>query len=170
MQYHHSKAMGRSLLGILRAYFLKSLPHFSKYCLVHLNLTLKSWKHLNILWFFCMIEQVTFYCTARKETFTQKGRNIKNISPTQDALTENAKRVTYQGGFCWGQSLVAQPVLSLPGDWGWVWGTGRKWMQHWTTLPEARGKMGCIVGKCICLNASLKCSYLCKLCLRDCSL
>ena len=41
IQYHHSEAVGKSLLGIL-GYSLKSLPYFCQCSLVLLNLTLKS--------------------------------------------------------------------------------------------------------------------------------
>ena len=53
--------------------------------------------------------------TSRKEMFTKKERNIKNMLTTQVALREHAKRATYmyQDGFCCGQLLVAQPLNHL---------------------------------------------------------
>ena len=40
---------------------------------------------------------------ARKHLFTQKGREIDGLPPTQDALIQHIKRATYQAGHCWAQ-------------------------------------------------------------------
>ena len=55
---------------------------------------------------------------ARKELFTQKGRTIDGLPPTQAALIEHTKRAVYQAVHCWGQLMVAAPELPSPGDWG----------------------------------------------------
>ena len=39
---------------------------------------------------------------ARKQLFTQKGRSIDCIPPTQAALLEHTKRAAYQAGYVWG--------------------------------------------------------------------
>ncbi len=46
---------------------------------------------------------------ARKQLFTQKGRAIDGISPTQAALIQYTKRAAYQAGHCWAQMLVTAP-------------------------------------------------------------
>ena len=55
---------------------------------------------------------------ARKQLFTQKGRTIDGLPPTQTALTQHTKRAAYQAGHCWGQMIVATPELSSPDNWG----------------------------------------------------
>lgn len=106
---------------------------------------------------------------ARKQLFSQGGRAIENIPPTQAALLEHLKRATYQGGHVWGQALVVAPVLPSPADWGWVEEVN-EWRPFWTTLPEASEvcyeliKCGCkkaCGGKCKCKKNALKCTELC---------
>ena len=55
---------------------------------------------------------------ARKQLISQNSRSMENIPPTQDALLQHTKRATYQGGYCWSQTLRALPQLPSPGDWG----------------------------------------------------
>ena len=43
---------------------------------------------------------------ARKELFTQKGRSIDALSPTQAALVQHIKRAVYQAGYCWRQVMI----------------------------------------------------------------
>ena len=54
---------------------------------------------------------------ARKQLFTQKSRSLKNIPPTYSALKEHVKRASYQA-YCWNQSLVPNPDIPSPSDWG----------------------------------------------------
>ena len=44
---------------------------------------------------------------ARKHLFSQKGRSMDNLPPTQAALVEHIKREAYQAGHVWAQMLVA---------------------------------------------------------------
>ena len=74
---------------------------------------------------------------ARKELFTQKGRTTDAIPPTFAALVQHTKRVAYQAGHCWGQSLVPAPALPCPSEYGWVRAPTQVWEPLWTTLPEA---------------------------------
>ena len=107
---------------------------------------------------------------ARKQLFTQKGRAIDGLPPTQAALIQHIKRAAYQAGHCWGQMMVAAPELPSPGDWGWKRKETGGWEVHWTTLPEATQacrellrcgcKKGCS-GKCKCFKAELNCTALC---------
>ena len=48
---------------------------------------------------------------ARKQLFTQKGRTIDGLPPTQAALIQHIKRATYQAGHCWAQMMIAAPEL-----------------------------------------------------------
>lgn len=54
---------------------------------------------------------------AQKELFTQKGRTMDGIPPTQAALLQHTKRAAYQAGHCWGQVMIAssEPHLQVNG-------------------------------------------------------
>ena len=54
---------------------------------------------------------------ARKQLFTQKGRAIDGLPPTQAALILHIKRATYQAGHCWAQMTTAVQNLPSPNDW-----------------------------------------------------
>ena len=47
---------------------------------------------------------------ARKQLFAQN-RNMDNITPTLYALEQHVKRVVYQAGHIWGQSLIGEPEV-----------------------------------------------------------
>ena len=107
---------------------------------------------------------------ARQDLFTRKQRQIENIPPTQDALYQHMLRVGYQAGHVWGQSLVKQPLLPSPADFGWKYSLNR-WVAKWMTLPPAGEacrtviNCGCLKGckgLCRCLKAELPCTKLCK--------
>ena len=74
---------------------------------------------------------------ARKKPFTQKGRSIDRLPPTQAALVEHIKRAAYQAGHCWAQAMIAAPELPFPSEWGWKVKDGGGWEASWTTLPQA---------------------------------
>lgn len=104
---------------------------------------------------------------ARKHLFTQKGRAIDNLPPSQDALIQHTKRAVYQAGYCWAQMMVATPVLPSPGDWGWKKKVEGGWEISSTTLPEASQacreliRCGCKKGctrQCQCRKAALQCT------------
>lgn len=108
---------------------------------------------------------------ARKQLFSQKGRAIDGLPPTQAALIQHTKRAAYQAGHCWGQMIVAAPELPSPSDWGWKRKDTGGWEVNWTTLPEAAQacrellkcgcKKECSKGRCKCAKASLQCTALC---------
>ena len=115
---------------------------------------------------------------ARKDLFTRKGRSIETIPPTYGALLEHTKRVAYQAGYCWGQTLTPNPTLPSPAEWGWARSANGQWQPYWTMLPEASKaiqqliKCGCKLengcrGRCKCAKAELKCTSLCG-CSGDC--
>ena len=56
--------------------------------------------------------------SARKHMFTQN-RKMDNIPPSYAALEQHVRRAAYQAGYIWGQSLVADPVVPPPEQWGW---------------------------------------------------
>ena len=108
---------------------------------------------------------------ARKKLFAGKGKTVENIPPTQDALLQHVRRATYQGGHIWSQSLLLQPKLPSPSDWGWrsvdncwhpVW---------WTTIPDAAKccpelkrcgcRTGCLTRRCKCVKDNIPCTSLC---------
>lgn len=117
---------------------------------------------------------------VRRILFTQKGRTIENIPPTQAALTQHVRRAVYQGGHIWGQALIARPEVPDPSSWGWSKeqsSTCTTWSPLWSTLAPASATCmellccGCTKGcrgQCKCRRASLKCTDLCK-CGGDCS-
>lgn len=109
---------------------------------------------------------------VRKDLFTRKGRfKYDSLPPTKAALTEHAKRATYQGGHVWGQSIRSQMKLPDPAAWGWT-KTNDGWEPYWTPLPEAsKGcrelikcgcKKVCTTGRCGCFRAKLSCTTLCS--------
>ena len=105
---------------------------------------------------------------ARKHLFAHKSRALENIPPTQAALQQQIKRACYQANI-WNQSLVSQPELLNPSNWGWT-KDASGWQPLWTTFPEAAKschelihcgcKKGC-TGHCKCRKAALKCTALC---------
>ena len=54
--------------------------------------------------------------------------------PTESALIEHTKRAVYQAGHVWGQSLILEPALPSPKQWGWK-EDDHNWQPHWTSLP-----------------------------------
>ena len=109
---------------------------------------------------------------ARKQLFTQKGRAIDGLPPTQAALILHIKRATYQAGHCcWAQMTTAVQNLPSPNDWGWNKKVEGGWEARWTTLAEAseacrelihcKCKKGCR-GHCKCQKAALQCTALCN--------
>jgi len=107
---------------------------------------------------------------ARKQLFSQKGRPMDGLPPTQAALVEHTKRAAYQAGHVWAQMFVAVPKLPSPGEWGWLQTTEGSWEVKWTTLPEAshacRELLRCGSQKgyrqqCKFVKAALQCTGLC---------
>ena len=109
---------------------------------------------------------------ARQQLFAKGTRTLENIPPTYDALHQHVKRTAFQAGHIWGQSLLRDPEVPSPGDWGWTKeGQSSSWQPLWTTLPHAQDccyeliHCGCkksCRGQCIYFKASLKCTALCS--------
>ena len=73
---------------------------------------------------------------ARKHLFT-KSRKMENIPPTLNALEQHVKRVAYQAGQIWGQTLSGKPKVPSPELWGWKRTKDDvQWTPCWTTLLE----------------------------------
>ena len=56
---------------------------------------------------------------ARLDLFAHRQKSYEMIPPTVSALIEHAKRAVYQAGHVWGQSLILEPALPSPKQWGW---------------------------------------------------
>lgn len=107
---------------------------------------------------------------ARQDLFSKKSRTLEKIPPTQEALLQHTKCSVYQGGHIWAQTLVMQPVLLSPSEWGWQ-RDDKSWTPVWTTLPQMKDtcyelihcscKTAC-TGRCKCVKASLACTGLCN--------
>ena len=112
--------------------------------------------------------------SARQVLFTKKRREIENIPQTQDALIQHLLRVSYQAGHVWSQSLVKQPFIPSPEEFGWTRETSSRsisWKPKWLTLPPAVDarhatiRCGCVKGckgQCRCFKAELPYTKLCK--------
>ncbi len=107
---------------------------------------------------------------ARQKIFAQTSRTFEYLPPSKAALIEHIKRTTYQAGYIWGQSLIAEQVLPSPSLWGWV-ASEFGWLPFWTTLPRAAKalevlvKCGCTTnckGRCSCYKKGLVCTARCK--------
>lgn len=107
----------------------------------------------------------------RQELFSKKSKNLESIPPTQAALLQHVKRAIYQGAYVWCQTLLTQPMLPSPTDWGWKLDENQNWTPYWTSLPQAKDtcyeliKCGCKLGcggRCKCLKANLACTGLCN--------
>ena len=79
-------------------------------------------------------------------------------------------QAVFQGGYVWGQTLLRQPVLPSPSDWGWQQ-QNNLWSPYWTALPQAKDtcyeliRCGCKAscrGRCKCMKANLACTGLCN--------
>ena len=135
---------------------------------------IEEWMHLLEQFVVLMYDRTSSQQSVNqvhKELFTQKGRSIDGIPPTQAALIQHARRAAYQGGHCWGQMMVEAPELPCPSDWGWTRKNRGGWEVYWTTVPEAAKacqellRCGCKIGcrgHCKCVKAALKCTALCK--------
>ena len=107
---------------------------------------------------------------ARMTLFTHKNKNYDDIPPTEDALRMHALRATYQAGHIWSQSLVPNPQLPSPGNWGWNIQNGGKLEINWTEkdpIAKACKELKCCQCKteckrCKCAKALLPCTSLCS--------
>ena len=107
---------------------------------------------------------------AGKKLFSQKGKPMDGLPPTQAALVEHIKRAAYLAGHVWAQMFELDPKLASPGEWGWQQTIDGSWEVKWTTLAEASNacrellRCGCkknCRGQCKCVKAALQCTGLC---------
>ena len=107
---------------------------------------------------------------VRQELFSKKSRSLDSIPPSRASLEQHVKRAVFQGGYVWGQTLLPQPVLPSPSDWGWKQ-RSNVWSPYWTALPQAKDtcyeliRCGCRAscrGRCKCVKANLTCTGLCN--------
>ena len=74
---------------------------------------------------------------ARQELFCKKSKEFDSIPPTKAALEQHIRRAVLQGAHTWGQTLLCQPALPSPADWGWQ-RQARRWSPYWTTLKQQK--------------------------------
>ena len=80
--------------------------------------------------------------------FTQKGIDIENIPPTQDALAQHMLSVGYEAGHVWGQVTI--PQLRSAADFRWTREVANaQWHMKWMTLPPAGAACRAVI-KCGC--------------------
>ena len=139
-QYHALLDMERKLCGMYGKFLIRSTPAFSALAVRPdantINEHLQQLEHFVVLVFDRTSTDVTVN-EARKILFSQKGRSMDNLPPTQAALVEYIKRAAYQTGHVWAQMLVASPKLSSPKGWGLEKNTSGGWEVTWTELLEA---------------------------------
>ena len=106
---------------------------------------------------------------ARQQLFTKRSRTLENIPPTKAALMNHVMRATFQAGYIWSQSLVRQPLLPNPSQWGWE-KQENGWVPVWSNLPAAQQSCyelihcGCkkaCRGLYKCSKANVPCTALC---------
>ncbi|CAM1324835.1 Uncharacterised protein r2_g3373 [Pycnogonum litorale] len=83
---------------------------------------------------------------------------------------QHIKRAAYQAGHVWTKTLLANPNLPAPIEWGWA-KDGDFWCPVWSLKPEASKtcreliKCSCrksnCTGRCKCHKANLPCTQLC---------
>ncbi len=52
--------------------------------------------------------------------FSQKGRAMDGLLPTQAAIVEHTRRAAYQADHIWAQMFVTIPNIPPPSEWGWL--------------------------------------------------
>ena len=107
---------------------------------------------------------------ARLDMFAWKQKSYEMIPPSQSALLEHIKRAAYQAGHVWDQTLIREPVIPTPAEWGWRKDGLDIWKPLWTTLPAIAAccqeltKCGCKKRNCSgnykCFKLGLTCSAL----------
>ena len=143
----------------------------------HTPLSLESWifqslKHYTVV-LYDKTSSLESVDEARRELFCQKNRTMENIPPTQDAVLQHSKRVSYQAGI-WTTSDLAQKQPPSPEGHGWTFDREHQsWVPVWSTLPVSSiacselVKCGCKNDKgcgarCSCRNTRWKCTELCS--------
>ena len=79
-----------------------------------------------------------------------EGQGNGEVSPTQDALLQHAKRALYQAGI-WCTSELSEQRRPTPEDWGWILDEKKNWIPVWNMLPIATKACSELV-KCNCKN------------------
>lgn len=108
---------------------------------------------------------------ARLELFARKQREYDFIPPTREALIQHVKRAAYPAGHVWGQTIISNPQLPDPTEWGWI-REGDSWVPLWSSLPPISSscleltKCGCrgqcSSRRCKCYRLGLQCTDLCN--------
>ena len=77
-------------------------------------------------------------CVNQARKFTQKGRAIDGLPPTQAALIQHIKRAAYHAGHCWAREFQSFHLKVN----GWIKKDEGGLEICWTTLPEANKCVG----------------------------
>ena len=97
-----------------------------------------------------------------KRLFSHKSRTLENIPSTQAAPKKHIKQTCIQASL-WNQSLVLDPKIPGPSDWGWT-KESTEWQPFWTAPPEEAKscheliRCNCrkgFTGWCTCVKAAL---------------
>ena len=115
---------------------------------------------------------------CRKDLFSRKGRLPEELPPNLDAGRQvSCQQSCVSRKHCWTQSLLKDPVLPDPNEWGWkiadegynvVWTTTLVAPKICQELIRCEYNIEkCCKGRCKCVKASLKCTALYK-CRGDC--
>ena len=92
---------------------------------------------------------------ARKTRFAS-GRQLDHIPPTSGALLQHTKRAVYQAEHVWGKTLIANPSLQDPTEWGWTRDVDL-WCPVWSLKSDVSKACRYLI-KCSCRNShSRKC-------------
>ena len=98
-------------------------------------------------------------------------KNWSLLSPFHlHALFQHVKRSVIAANY-WSQSLLKEPDMLPPTDYGWVWNDHLGiWMSYWSDVPDVSSgcaliiRCGCKVvckGNCKCSRNSMRCTSLC---------
>ena len=173
-QHQDSSAVARKLPGKHRSAIRNPFRHSGKYHHVHFKTSILESPLFRTLERFvvalydrsCSDESVN---ELRKKLFCLKSRPIERLPPTQDALLQHTKRACYQSGV-WTVSLLHQPQLPSPRDFGWkkeedsrkpIWMTQPTAAEACTELVKCKCTKGC-GARCACKRADWSCTHFCS--------
>ena len=106
---------------------------------------------------------------ARVDLFARKQRAYDSIPPTKAVLREHCKRAAYQAGHIWSKSLICNPNLPSPQEWGWEQ-IDNVFLPYWTTMAavakscQELSRCSCkdCKGRCTCYKSGLSWTAFCS--------
>ena len=116
----------------------------------------------------CEIDSVN---QTRKFKFTTNLKSLESIPTTKHKLFQHVKRYVIAVNY-WSQSLLKEPDMLHPTDYGWVWNACFGiWMPYWSDLPVVISRCALIIScgckvvcksNCKCSRNGMRCTYLCS--------